>query len=54
MIITELSNTEMDYHEKVKIEGGGHSLKLLKRSFVTHEEAIEQLVKAMAGFAVNL
>ncbi len=38
----------------VKIEGGDHSFKTLKRSGVTHEEAIEQLARATAEFAAKL
>lgn len=35
----------------VKMEGGDHSFKMLKRSGVTHEEAIAQLAKETAKFA---
>jgi predicted alpha/beta-hydrolase family hydrolase len=35
----------------VKIEGGDHSFKTLKRSGMTHEEAIKQLARETADFA---
>ena len=38
----------------VKIERGNHSFKMLKRSGVTQEEAIEQLAEATAEFADGL
>ena len=38
----------------VKIEGGDHSFKTLKRSGITNEEAVEQLAEETAGFAGKL
>ncbi len=38
----------------VKMEGGDHSFKTLKRSGVTHEEAIKQLAEETARFAKKL
>ncbi|MEO1261625.1 MAG: alpha/beta family hydrolase [Bacteroidota bacterium] len=38
----------------IKMEGGDHSFKTLKRSGITHEEAIEQLASATAAFAKAL
>ncbi|MEL6925118.1 MAG: alpha/beta family hydrolase, partial [Bacteroidota bacterium] len=38
----------------VKMEGGDHSFKTLKRSGITHEAAIEQLAKHTAQFAERL
>lgn len=38
----------------VKMEGGDHSFKTLKRSGVTHEEAIKQLAEKTAKFAKKL
>lgn len=38
----------------VIIEGGDHSFKMLKRSGITQEEAIQQLAKATAVFARSL
>lgn len=35
----------------IKIEGGDHSFKTLKRSGITHEEAVELLAKETAKFA---
>ena len=43
----------LDKAQLVKIEGGDHSFKTLKRSGVTHEEAIEQLAVATAAFAAG-
>ncbi len=38
----------------VKMEGGDHSFKTLKSSGITYEEAIEQLARETARFAVGL
>ncbi|MCB0563022.1 MAG: dienelactone hydrolase family protein [Phaeodactylibacter sp.] len=38
----------------VKIEGGDHSFKTLKRSGITHEEAVQRLAEETAGFAAKL
>jgi predicted alpha/beta-hydrolase family hydrolase len=38
----------------VKIEGGDHSFKTLKRSGISHEEAVEQLAGETAKFAARL
>jgi predicted alpha/beta-hydrolase family hydrolase len=52
-LITEVCE-KLDNAHLVKMEGGDHSFKTLKRSGITHEEAVEQLAKETADFVAKL
>lgn len=44
----------LDQARLVKLEGGDHSFKTLKRSGITHEAMVEQLARETAAFACSL
>jgi predicted alpha/beta-hydrolase family hydrolase len=45
---------KLDKAQLVKMEGGDHSFKTLKRSGITQEEMIERLARETAQFARNI
>ncbi len=52
-LITEVCS-KLDQAHLVKMEGGDHSFKTLKRSGISHEEVMEELAKQTAAFAEQL
>ena len=52
-LITEVTE-KLEQAKLVIMEGGDHSFKTLKRSGITHEEAIERLAEETAKFAASL